>query len=284
MLFFFISFITLLWYGEQAERSKLTDIGAVVILCAAAVLDPIKAVYFIPLIALPVFILLFCRSRSLPSYLPVILSPLPLSLIIGGLVIFSPEFHNIIEKQMVAYINALSAELPDAGSRLGDNGVAAYLLGDRAKSIKIFTYMMPCLAYVIVSVFIYIADKSKPIFDKDKNVVFRDFRLPDFFVWILIFSGFLILFPNAYIKYVSYNLLMVFGILYFLQGIQLVGIWFDRIKLSRLFRMFAYVFIAIEPPIMLIVSFFGLFSIWFRPKWFVRGGSGEGENKGDDGT
>lgn len=285
LLFFFISFITLLWYGEHFERSKITDFAAVIIVCVAAILDPIKCVYFIPLIVIPVLILLFSRKRSLPTYIPVILSPLPLSLLLASLVIFSPEFRNLIDKQMVEYINALSAEIPDATARLGDNGMATYLLADRAKSIKIFTYMIPCLVYVMLSIFVYIADKAKPIFDKDMKVILRDYRLPDFFVWILIGVGFLMLFPNAYIKYVSYNLLIVFGALYFLQGVQLFGIWFDKIKFPRFFRMFAYVFIAIEPPIMLLVSFFGLFSIWFRPKRFVREeSSAEGENKGDDGT
>ena len=68
----------------------------------------------------------------------------------------------------------------------------------------------------ISSVFVlitYMCDRMKPVF-KDNAFIIREFRLPDNLVWILILGGFLILAQNEGLKYVSYNVIALFALLY----------------------------------------------------------------------
>lgn len=270
LLFLFLSFLTALWYTEDASRTKLSDLCAVIIVILTGFIDVFKLFYFLPIIIIPTILLYLCRGRLLPGYLPVCLAPLPVTLLTAGLIAFSVGFRDAVTAQAAEYIKALGEQMGNGAERLDVTGLAAYFFTDVANTAKTLVNLIPGITYSAVAVLVYMADKAKPKLDEKNTVIFRDYRLPDFVVWILIVSGFLILIKNYNVRFVSYNILIIFGTLYFLQGIQMLGILFDRIKLSRFIRMFAYVFVAIEPHLMVLFAFFGLFSIWFRPKFFIR--------------
>lgn len=270
LLFMFLSFLTALWYAEDTSRTKLSDLCAVFLIILVGLIDVFKLVYFLPIIIIPVIILYLCRRRLLPFYLSVCLAPLPVALLTAGLIAFSSGFRDAVTAQAMEYIKTLGEQMGSGAERLDVTGLATYFFTDVANTAKTLVNLIPGITYSAVAVLVYMADKAKPKFDEKKEVVFRDYRLPDVFVWILIVGGFLILIKNYNLRFVCYNILIIFGSLYFLQGIQMLGILFDRIRLSRFIRMFAYVFVAIEPHLMVLLAFFGVFSIWFRPKFFIR--------------
>lgn len=286
--FYFISFIFLLWYGEKPERDKLTD-AASLLLIALGTLAYTKGgnAYYMPISMLfftviPAVVLVFMRKRGVPAYLPVMLAPVPATAVLAILIAFVPEVRSFLTAEMLEYMNSLAESMKNASERLGESGTASYLFADKQRSAKAFMALMPGFLYVFISVCTYIADKSKPVSDVAGNPVIRDYRLPDILVWFFIVSGFIAFIGNVYFKYAGYNLLMVFAVLYFFQGAQMLSVWFDKLRLSRFIRMLAYVFVALEPFLILLIAVFGLFSIWFRPKWTVREGApaGGGKNGG----
>lgn len=270
LLFLFLSFLTALWYCEDVSRTKITDICFIFIIIVGGVVGFEKLLYFLPTVIVPVIILYLCRRRLSPLYLPILLASLPIALMTAGMIVFSDDFRNAVTGEAIEYIKKMSEQMGNGAQRLDVTGLAAYFFTDAQNTAKTLVNLIPGITYSFMAVLIYMADKAKPKNDGKNIPIIRDFRLPDFFVWILIISGFLILIKNYNLRFLCYNILIIFSSLYLLQGVQLFGILFDRLKLSRFIRMFAYIFVAIEPHLMLVISSFGLFSIWFRPKVFTR--------------
>lgn len=139
---------------------------------------------------------------------------------------------------------------------------------------KQFVYLMPSGLASVFILITYMTDRMKPLI-KENALIIREYRIPDYFVWFLIAGGFLILTPYEPLKYVSYNVLIIFGMLYFFQGIQVINKIFERFQVSVFFRMMLLLFIFLYFTFFVaVITLIGLFSIWYKPKWL--------EKKGDD--
>lgn len=84
----------------------------------------------------------------------------------------------------------------------------------------------------------------------------------DQLVWGFIASGILLLFPPGESKILGGNLLIVFMLLYFFQGLALVAYFFERRGVKPLWQFFSYLLLLVWPLLGLIVALFGLFDIW----------------------
>ncbi len=85
--------------------------------------------------------------------------------------------------------------------------------------------------------------------------------LPDHTVWGVIGAGFLLLVPYTLSRIVGGNLLLVFSILYFFQGMALVVHFFQRKGLSVWVQAAAFLLL-IFWPILLLIVFLGLADVW----------------------
>jgi len=85
---------------------------------------------------------------------------------------------------------------------------------------------------------------------------------PDSMVWGLIGAGFLILFPPSLLKILGGNLMMLFCLLYFFQGLALVADYYKRKNVRMFWRNLSYLMLLVWPLLGMIVAFFGLFDIW----------------------
>ncbi len=276
----FLSPLVLLAYLENSDRTRTTDAVSGVIFIASAVIDPLQTVYFIPIVLLPMLILTTARDKAPgKAYLAPLIAPLPLTLSISAMIVFFPAIRDMINKSMLDFITALTAPLEGTADKLGDMGILSVMLADKAQAAEYLTYLLPCITFSVISVFTFVIDRIRPKF-RGALPLARDFRLPDGFVWGLIGGGFLILVSDAHVKFFSINIIVIFGMLYFFQGVQMMSVLFDRLRFGGIFRGLVYVFLFTEPPVMAALALMGLFSIWFRPKWSMRepesGGGGNG--------
>ena len=140
-------------------------------------------------------------------------------------------------------------------------------------------YMFPAALSFVFILITYMSDRMKPLF-KDNTIIIREYRLPDNLVWVLIIGGFLILAPQEGLKYASYNVLSIFGVLYFFQGLQVINKVFDKFQVSIFFRSFLILFIFLYFIVFAsAVILIGIFSIWFKPKWLEKNDDNNADKK-----
>jgi hypothetical protein len=84
---------------------------------------------------------------------------------------------------------------------------------------------------------------------------------PEWLIFVLLGSGFLLLVPLAGARFFGLNLLMVVAVLYFCQGVAVVATWFNRLGLPRLLRMIGYPLLFLNPFFFVIITL-GLLDLW----------------------
>lgn len=95
------------------------------------------------------------------------------------------------------------------------------------------------------------------------GVMFHNFRLPEWLVWLLISAGFGMLIKFDALRWLSLNLLTVLLPWYFLQGAAILTFFFRKKAFSMLSRVFGYTMILVINPLPLLVTAIGVFDLWF---------------------
>jgi uncharacterized protein YybS (DUF2232 family) len=91
---------------------------------------------------------------------------------------------------------------------------------------------------------------------------FTLFSLPEPLVWLVIAAGFSLFIRDEVTKFVAINLLVVLSSLYFMQGMAVVVSFFRRFAVPTIVRAIFYVLVGVQPYLMLVMAFLGLFDIW----------------------
>ncbi len=272
MFLLFFSPYFLLSYFENDNRTKSSDILSLLIFVGLLIIQPLSSLYYLLMVIIPVFISVTVRDKYPDkSYISPLLSPVPFVALLTIALLFFTSFQEMLNKSILEFISVFTKPLENSADKFSNLGIISFLMADKEKAAKYIASLLPCLSYAIISIVIFVTDRLSSLKNEtEKDYGKRDFSLPDKFVWVLIFGGFLILLPFENIKFLSYNIIVICGILYFFQGIQMISIFFDKIKVGGIFRGFVYAFLCTEPPVMAALSLMGLFSIWFRPKWSLR--------------
>jgi uncharacterized protein YybS (DUF2232 family) len=87
-------------------------------------------------------------------------------------------------------------------------------------------------------------------------------KAPEYLVWGVIGCGLSLFLPNAAIKVIGLNGLLILMTVYFFQGIAIVSFYFDKKRLPRFIRVFLYALIALQQLILLAVIGLGFFDLW----------------------
>jgi uncharacterized protein YybS (DUF2232 family) len=87
-------------------------------------------------------------------------------------------------------------------------------------------------------------------------------QAPDACVWVLIGSGLVCFLPLPGVQTVGLNLLLVVGCIYLIQGLAILTYYLNKIAVPPVFRSLAYIFLVIQPLLLLGVAAFGLFDLW----------------------
>jgi uncharacterized protein YybS (DUF2232 family) len=89
-------------------------------------------------------------------------------------------------------------------------------------------------------------------------------KAPDFCVWVLIASGLCSFMPLSSLQLVGFNALLLVSLVYLIQGLCVMVFYLHKASIHPLFRSIAYLFLVIQPLLLLGVAAFGLFDFWFN--------------------
>lgn len=93
-------------------------------------------------------------------------------------------------------------------------------------------------------------------------------RSPEWFVWLVIASGFLTMMPST--RIVGLNILIGFGIVYLFQGLSIVLFFLTRWKVPLWAKVIILFFILTQQYLALAGALLGLFDVWFDVRSITR--------------
>ncbi|KAA0257693.1 DUF2232 domain-containing protein [Deferribacter autotrophicus] len=259
--FFFglISPLFLLFYLNSLKRFPFELLIAVII---HAAIFKIVTVYYIFMVVIPSFIILTRKEKAeLLSGLPALLA----SIIV---LILLPEIKT-------ALIKNLEFNLSNYLELLRNSATTEKLFyiekieKNKTYIAALFIYLMPSLSYSYIAFTTYI---NKRFFYKFQKIPVQPFQVPFQLIPVLVVGGFLILANYIITKIISYNTLIIFFTLFFVQGIEILEFWLKKIKVPIIFKYVIYFFILVEPPLTIILSIFGLFDTWIDFRKLNKGG------------
>jgi uncharacterized protein YybS (DUF2232 family) len=102
--------------------------------------------------------------------------------------------------------------------------------------------------------------QGPPLF---QDLALAQWKAPETCVWVLISSGVASFLPVPVLQSVGHNLLLLVGIIYLIQGLAILVFYLNKISVPPIFRGAAYVFLRVQPLLLLGVAAFGLFDLWF---------------------
>jgi uncharacterized protein YybS (DUF2232 family) len=87
-------------------------------------------------------------------------------------------------------------------------------------------------------------------------------KAPEFCVWVLIVSGVGSFAPLPGMRIASLNVLLLVSLVYLVQGLGIMVFYLNKAWVPPIFRSLAYIFLVIQPLLLLGVAAFGLFDLW----------------------
>ena len=91
---------------------------------------------------------------------------------------------------------------------------------------------------------------------------FSAYRNPDILVWGLIAAGFSLLADNTVITTPAINVLAIFAVLYFLQGLAVLFTVISRQSIAGVLRAGLYIMLLLQPYLAALVAAIGIFDLW----------------------
>lgn len=91
---------------------------------------------------------------------------------------------------------------------------------------------------------------------------FGSYRNPDLLVWLLIAAGFSTLLPSPLYTVPAVNVLILVSLLYFIQGMAVVGVIISKQSFSGLLKTTLYVMLIFQPYLAALIAALGLFDLW----------------------
>ncbi len=91
---------------------------------------------------------------------------------------------------------------------------------------------------------------------------FPEWKAPEPLVWVLIVTGFLVVFVEGLLGIFALNLLVVLLPVYFLQGLAVIDCFLRRKAFSPIIRAISYLLVTLVNPLPMVVTGVGVFDLW----------------------
>lgn len=177
----------------------------------------------------------------------------------------------------VAYFQDLLDQMVKAPAKEGGE-VQDQMAVLRLYGPKIIYYAVRLIPGMILAMTLFVSwlnvVVARRIFIKDavfaKLGSLKNWQLPFGFVWALIFAAFLLvadlyLFKVNFLKLFALNSFILFGLIYFFQGLAILAFYSKRWALPPLLRLVFYlVFLLFFQPLSMILLGIGFFDSWFN--------------------
>lgn len=198
------------------------------------------------------------------------------SLILLGLLTFQIKKVNVIDQQ----IKGLKKDIASFRQEYIDKGIPEEQVEEQFQaineSIRVFPKIVPA-AIIIFSLwvsFLYLSLSGLVLRKLGiGTLIFPAFRLwqfPWYFAWGYIiglvgtfFSGYLGIYQGIG-RVAGMNFLVVFNLLFLVQGFAIVYFFLDKFKIRKSLRILGFVLLLIIPLASPLVTWFGLLDVWFN--------------------
>ncbi len=220
---------------------------------------------------------------SIAAYAGIAVVPLLISWVIGGFRQFFTHYSNFIDAKTSSYVSQSIEQMSTYRSLLEPRGVDVALMerkfeiaADIYKNNVIFG-IAPRGGYLIKQIFlIFMGILLVKVYLKRKlnraalNFSIQNYRINDGWVWGLIISWSLV-YLNLYLKnavlgIMSWNISVVFSLLFFLRGLSLIKLLADRVKIPQILQYVVMIFFLFYSFIFFvtIVTGIGVADIWLK--------------------
>jgi len=254
--------LVLLLYFSHPKRAPQYDMLLFVLIIALAVLNYTLAGFFL---ISPLFTAFFIRytyrnnlqTNWLPAAGAAALSFVAAFIFIYGLPAYRSGLVEFTSKALQTFMDSAR----EVNAPMVQSPYFTQIEENRTQTALALVLMFPGFNYMYS---VFAAYVSLRLFNKIKSVPTELFRLPDFLVWALILSFALIFAPFMFARFAGVNFALVFLTLYAFQGFDIILFWMNRMRVIPILKAIIFIFIFSEPPIILVISLIGLFSVWFN--------------------
>lgn len=140
----------------------------------------------------------------------------------------------------------------------------------------VITEVFPALIIVVASFTSWMNIlAARPVFAK-AGIPYPGFgdltlwKAPERLVWVLIFSGGLLMMPLPWMTVSGLNLLIVSAFVYFLAGLAIIGFFFRMKKTPRIVRIPCYLLVFLQQYLVFPVMAIGLFDLWIDFRKYIK--------------
>jgi len=256
---FFIPLLVIV-YLTGKTRNRKSDIYSFTALLMALLYKPIVAISFILIVLAPSFFLYFYTVKKKKIY-PVISSGLPAFIVTLALLSLVPEYRQLLQDAIINNIDMVATQMSQNNIPLENKGYIAYISNNKESIAQIMIMLLPCLSYSYVALLTYI---SRGFAYRISNLPISLFKVPDVLIIPFIIGGFFIVGSSPMSKFIAYNTLVIFGTLFFFQGLDLINFFMMKYRIFIFLRFLFYIIIFSEPFLLIFVAIFGLFDNWFH--------------------
>lgn len=256
---FFIPLLVVV-YLTGKTRNRKSDIYNFTALLIALLYKPIVALSFILIVLAPSFFLYFYTVKKKKIY-PVITSGLPAFIVTLALLSLIPEYRQLLQDAIINNIDMVTTQMSQNSMPLENKGYIAYISNNKESIAQFMIMLIPCLSYSYVALLTYI---SRGFAYRISNLPISLFKVPDVLIIPFIIGGFFIVGSSPMSKFIAYNTLVIFGTLFFFQGLDLINFFMMKFRVFIFLRFLFYIIIFSEPFLLIFVAIFGLFDNWFH--------------------
>lgn len=92
---------------------------------------------------------------------------------------------------------------------------------------------------------------------------FTQWKLPELLIWVIITAAVLAFWGDGIFHVCGENVLLVLSSLYFLQGLAVVAVYFEKLKVPGFMRWIIYILLCIQWYGLIFVVIIGVSDVWF---------------------
>jgi len=220
---------------------------------------------------------------SLGVYAGIIIFSFILTGFLGGITDFISDYSSFVEKKTDSFVNLYLSHIVRYKSLLDSRGLDYSLLEKRIQlSAKIFKdgiifVVAPRGGYLIREVILlFLGTVFANLYFKKKlkraafRFNLRNYHIDDNYVWGLILAWGIVYInlwvKNDFVSIFSWNIAVIFSLLYFLKGLSIANMFFDRIKIPRIiqYALFFFFFVYSFIIFIVIVTGIGVADVWLK--------------------
>lgn len=272
----FISPIFFIHYLKHPDRVKNSDIIAFIAILTTALYSPVIPLYFLLIVIIPSILITEYYKGNI-TINPLITAPIPLLVVATLILTFFTNYKLDLISMIVENIKLVTSAIsPD--QLLTDQGAKLVYIKNNAEQIAtIIVHLLPATSFAYLALITFSTNR---FYYKKYELKPLTYKVPEKLLIPLIIGGFMIMLQAPLAQWISYNTLIIFATMFFLQGFEVLNLFFNKYKVSIFIRIIAYIMLFSEPIIMLMLSAVGLADNWLDFNKKLRE-SGDKAQKGD---